>query len=97
MAGTIRLDAEQMNYYANRLAKYREQMEEILKKLDECMGRLAEEWAGESYEEYAKQYEEIKTAYAASIEYVQRFSDAMTQTYNNFVNVDGELAKAIRS
>lgn len=97
MAGTIRLDAEQMNFYAKRLIAYREQLDELLKRLDDCMARLSEEWAGEAYEEYYKQYSEIKTLCEATIEYVQRFADAMLETYNNFVSVDSQLATAIRS
>ncbi len=96
MAGTIRLDAEQMNYYAKRLIKYREELEELLKKLDECMGRLSEEWAGDAYNEYYNQYEQIKTLCQATIEYIQRFADAMIETYKNFSSVDTQLASAIR-
>ena len=85
----IRLDAEQMNYYAQRLIKYREELEELLKKLDDCMGRLSEEWAGDAYNEYYNQYEQIKG--------IQRFADAMIQTYKNFNDVDTQLASAIKS
>ncbi len=97
MAGTIRLDAEQMAFYAKRLIQIKEKLEELLKRLDECMGRLSEEWAGDAYEEYVKQYEQIKTAYEATNEYIQKFSDAMLQTHANFVSVDTQLAQAIKS
>ena len=93
----IRLDAEQMNYYAQRLIKYREDLEELLKKLDDCMGRLSEEWAGDAYNEYYNQYEQIKGLCEATIEYIQRFADAMIQTYKNFNDVDTQLASAIKS
>lgn len=96
-AGTIRLDAEQMAFYAKRLVQMKEQLEELLKRLDECMARLSEEWAGEAYEQYSVQYSQIKTAYEATNEYIQRFSDAMLQTHANFVSVDSDLAKAIMS
>ncbi len=97
MAGTIRLDAEQMAYYAKRLVQIKEQLEELLKKLDECMARLSEEWAGDAYEEYNKQYAEIKTAIEATIAYVQKFSDVMIQTHANFVSVDSQLAQSIKN
>lgn len=96
-AGTIRLDAEQMAFYAKRLVQMKEQLEELLKTLDECMARLSEEWAGDAYEQYSVQYSEIKTAYEATNEYIQKFSDVMLQTHANFVSVDTELAKAIKS
>lgn len=96
-AGTIRLDAEQMAFYAKRLVQIKEQLEELLKRLDDCMARLSEEWAGDAYEQYSLQYSEIKTAYEATNEYIQRFSDAMLQTHANFVNVDTQLAQAIKS
>lgn len=97
MAGTIRLDAEQMAFYAKRLIQIKEKLEDLLKRLDDCMGRLSEEWAGDAYEEYNKQYLEIKTAYEATNEYIQKFSDVMLQTHANFVNVDTQLAQAIKS
>lgn len=95
MAGTIRLDAEQMAFYAKRLVQKKEQLEELLKRLDDCITRLSDEWAGEAYEQYVNQFSQIKAAYENTIEYIQKFSDAMLQTHANFVNVDNELAKAI--
>ena len=93
----IRISADELNQYYHKILEIKAQLEAVLKTIDECIERLATEWSGASYDEYKKQYDEIRATVVKLIDYINSFAEAMSKTIENFNRVDADLASAIGS
>lgn len=92
----INVSTTEMNNYAVKLRNVETNLTEIKKSLDECMGRLADEWAGDAFDNYYDQYQQIEFKFEKTIEYIESFAEAINQTAKNFEEMDKELASSIK-
>lgn len=96
-ANRINVSLPQMEAYAVKLEVVKENLEQILSNLDDCMDRLAEEWTGDAYDGYAEQYQIIRFKLEKTIDYINSFIEAIRQTAKNFAEADAQIAQSIRS
>ncbi|MCQ2544282.1 MAG: WXG100 family type VII secretion target [Lachnospiraceae bacterium] len=96
-ANRINVSPAEMRDYAVKLGLVKENLEQILSNLDDCMDRLAEEWTGEAYDGYAEQYQKIRFKLEKTIDYINSFIEAIRQTAKNFEEADAQIAQSIRS
>lgn len=93
----INVSTDEMENYALKLRNVETILSEIKKSLDECMGRLAEEWEGDSFDGYYDQYQQIEFKFSKTIEYIESFAETIHKTSENFAAMDKELADSIKN
>jgi len=93
----IRVNVDELSLYSKQMLAISDDMKDVLKLTDDVMKTLEAGWEGSAFQEFNTQYQAIATKFGNTIEYIISFSEAMDKTVEQFMAVDTEIGKSIKS
>lgn len=64
----------------------------VLTRCDEIMSRLQAGWKGAAFDSYYKQYQQISDSLDATVKYMNKFSEAVSEALRIFAETDADIA-----
>lgn len=92
----IRLTPEMLRVRAKSYQQEAQKMDEIVRKCNQLITQLHQEWEGKSAIAFQQQFEQLKPNMKKMTQLIETISQQLNQTANAIESLDNEIANKLR-
>lgn len=96
MAGQIRITPEQMRSRANEYRVERDNVEQVINKMDSLLTALQGEWEGAAAKAYDARYQELRPGFVKAQELINEIAQALDATAQTLEETDSNIASSFQ-
>ncbi|MEC2077198.1 WXG100 family type VII secretion target [Metabacillus fastidiosus] len=96
MSGIIRATPEELNSVGGQYAVQSQNVEEVIRHLEDMKKHLIDIWEGEARNAFITQYEELKPSFVNMATLLQEVSQQLQSTAKALADADQQIASQIR-
>lgn len=97
MANQIRMSPEAMRSRANEYSQQAVVVGDVIKKMDNLLDALRQEWEGAASEGYATKYDQLRPGFIKAQELIDDISRALNKTADIVERTDADIASQFRA
>ncbi len=96
MAGQIRMTPDTMRTRANEYRTERDNVQNVISKMDSLLSQLREEWEGASVEAYDAKFQELRPSFVDAQNLIDEIARSLDQTADTLEQTDRDIASAFK-
>lgn len=97
MAGQIRIDPGTMRSRASEYNHQGEQINDIIRNMDNLLNQLQSEWEGSASEAYANRYtSELRPNFQKAVQLAQEIAEALNKAADEMEQRDADIARSFQ-
>ena len=96
MAGQIRITPDQMRTRANEYRTERDNVQQVISKMDSLLSALQGEWEGEASRAYEARFQELRPGFVKAQELIDEIAQSLDATAQTLEETDSSIVGSFR-